>query len=165
MTDKEKIRADVDAAMQDVEEKSKAFTEAHKGESAEEILAGMKGIDPSIQDIVDKHWFEMLGEEPVSEGLEEEIKRNVYDPFFDLNGVAIKGATGYLTVEDVADIARHFANWQKQQMMKDAVDAKVIARWPLHSAPLYCSYEMYIPYAQHLSEGDKVKLIIIKGND
>ena len=57
--------------------------------------------------------------------------------------------------------ARHFSEWQKQQMMKDAVDAKVTARWPLHSSPLYNSYEMYVPYAQHLSEGDKVKLIII----
>jgi hypothetical protein len=54
------------------------------------------------------------------------------------------------------------ANWQKQQMMKNAVGASVTARWPLHSEPLYCSYEMYIPYAQHLSEGDKVNLIIIK---
>lgn len=51
---------------------------------------------------------------------------------------------------------------QKEEMMKDAVDAKVIARWPLRSAPLYNSYEMYVPYAQHLSEGEKVKLIIIK---
>ena len=62
---------DIESAMQEVEEKSKAFTEAHKGESAEEILAGMKGVDPSIQDIVDKHWFEMLGEEPILEVLEK----------------------------------------------------------------------------------------------
>ena len=36
-----RTKAEVDAAMQDVEEKSKAFTDAHKGESAEEILAQM----------------------------------------------------------------------------------------------------------------------------
>ena len=34
-------------AMREVEEKSKAFTVAHQGESAEEILAQMRGIDKS----------------------------------------------------------------------------------------------------------------------
>ena len=57
-------------------------------------------------------------EEPVSNDLEREIKHYVYDPYFDLNGVAVKGATDYLTVEDVADIARHFAQWQKKQEAK-----------------------------------------------
>lgn len=28
--------------------------------------------------------------------------------FYDLDGVAVKGATSYLTVEDVKDIAKHF---------------------------------------------------------
>lgn len=59
-------------------------------------------------------------EEPVSNDLEREIKHYVYDPYFDLNGVAVKGATDYLTVEDVADIARHFAQWQKEQMITKA---------------------------------------------
>ena len=57
-------------------------------------------------------------EEPASKDLEREIKHYVYDPYFDLNGVAVKGATDYLTVEDVADIARHFAQWQKKQEAK-----------------------------------------------
>ena len=30
-----------------------------------------------------------------------------------------------LSRNDVIDIARHFANWQKEQMMKDAVDAEI----------------------------------------
>lgn len=61
-----------------------------------------------------------LQEEPVSNDLEREIKHYVYDPYFDLNGVAVKGATDYLTVEDVADIARHFVQWQKEQMITKA---------------------------------------------
>ena len=97
--------AEVESAMQEVEEKSMAFTEAHKGESSDKILAQTRG------------------EEPVSDDLEEEIKRYVYDPYFDLNGVAVKGATSYLTVEDVADIARHFANWQKQIDLNDTLDS------------------------------------------
>ena len=61
-----------------------------------------------------------LQEESVSNDLEREIKHYVYDPYFDLNGVAVKGATDYLTVEDVADIARHFVQWRKEQMITKA---------------------------------------------
>ena len=43
MVDKKKVAE----AMREVEEKSKAFTAAHHGESAEEILAQMRGIDNS----------------------------------------------------------------------------------------------------------------------
>ena len=40
--------------------------------------------------------------------LEKHLKEDIGDVLFDLNGVAVKGATYYLTVEDVKDIARHF---------------------------------------------------------
>lgn len=40
--------------------------------------------------------------------LEKYLKEDIEDVFFDLDGVAIKGATHYLTVEDVKDIAKHF---------------------------------------------------------
>lgn len=50
--------------------------------------------------------------------LEAEIKRMIYEPFYDLNGVAIKGATAYITVEDVANIARHFAEWGAEHLKK-----------------------------------------------
>jgi len=90
----------------------------------------------------------------VSEDLEEEINRCIYKPFFDLDGVAVKGATYYLTVEDVADIARHFAKWQKEQMMKEAVEGEVISisdnGWE----------SIRIPKKIHKC-GDKVKFIII----
>ena len=39
---------------------------------------------------------------------EKYLKEDIEDVFFDLNGVAVKGATHYLTVEDVKDIAKHF---------------------------------------------------------
>ncbi len=54
--------------------------------------------------------LDSLPEQPV-EGLEEEIKRMVYDVVYDLDGPAIKGTSEYLSVEDVAFIARHFAEW------------------------------------------------------
>ena len=39
--------------------------------------------------------------------LEKELKL-LDNTLFDLDGVAVQGATHYLTVEDVKDIARHF---------------------------------------------------------
>lgn len=58
--------SDVESAMQEVKEKSRAFTEAHKGESSDEILAQMRG------------------EEPVSEDLESEVRK--YAPIYYKDG-------------------------------------------------------------------------------
>ena len=55
-----------------------------------------------------------LTKQPV-EGLEEEIKRIIYDVVYDLNGPAIIGTSEYLSVEDIADIARYFAEWGAKQ--------------------------------------------------
>ena len=38
--------ADVESAMQEVEEKARVFTEAHQGEDADTILAQMRGEEP-----------------------------------------------------------------------------------------------------------------------
>ena len=40
--------------------------------------------------------------------LEKHLKEDIEDVYFDLNGVAVKGATYYLTVEDIKEIAKHF---------------------------------------------------------
>ena len=40
--------------------------------------------------------------------LDKYLKEDIEDMFFDLDGVAVKGATHYLTVEDIKDIAKHF---------------------------------------------------------
>jgi len=40
--------------------------------------------------------------------LEKHLKEDIEDVLFDLDGVAVKGATHYLTVEDIKDIAKHF---------------------------------------------------------
>lgn len=40
--------------------------------------------------------------------LDKHLKEDIEDVLFDLDGVAVKGATHYLTVEDIKDIARHF---------------------------------------------------------
>lgn len=48
-------------------------------------------------------------EEPVSEELEEEIKKTIHNHFFDLNGIAVAGTSVYATVDDMVYIAKHFA--------------------------------------------------------
>ena len=42
--------------------------------------------------------------------LEKHLKEDIEDVFFNLNGVAVKGATYYynITVEDLKEIAKHF---------------------------------------------------------
>ena len=40
--------------------------------------------------------------------LEKVLKEGIEDVFYDLDGVAVKGTTHYITVEDVKDIAKHF---------------------------------------------------------
>lgn len=104
------------------------------------------------------------------EDLEEEIDR-----FEDwLNNF---NQSDYPTSYTVRDIARHFAEWQKQQMketlqteyekglydmreemMKDAVDAEVM--YPASSSTLQIRYKL--PKNTELKYGDRVKIIIIK---
>ena len=85
-----------------------------------EYVNGKKYAVKKILSFIDTLEVKEAEEEPVSNDLEREIKHYVYDPYFDLNGVAVKGATDYLTVEDVADIAKHFAQWQKEQLIEKA---------------------------------------------
>ena len=58
-----------------------------------------------------ERFVDSMPDEPKTDDLETEIKRWVYEPFFDLEGIAIAGTSAYATVEDMAAIARHFAEW------------------------------------------------------
>jgi len=44
---------------------------------------------------------------------------------YDLDGPAIKGTSEYLSVEDVAFIARHFAEWGRKQVLQEIYESKV----------------------------------------
>ena len=96
-------------------------------------------------------------QEPVNEELEKEI-----NAFFagwceeDEYGSAVKPDFYSAGLEDIKDIARHFAQWQKEQMMKDAIEVK-INRDTLYNLKPFI-HEKYLDY----KIGDKVKIIIIK---
>lgn len=63
------------------------------------------------------------------------------------------------------ELARYFAEWQKQQMMKDVVEGEVVYQiGSAEFAPTDIQYKIvsdrvYIP---NVKLGDKVKIIIIK---
>lgn len=95
-----------------------------------------------------------LTQEPVSEDLKEAIEQ------YCVKHGCISIVNGYYTLqEQVSDIARHFANWQKQQMMAKAVDGKIYetqARSKLKAATIgkISGFDYRV--------GDKVKVIIFK---
>jgi hypothetical protein len=108
--DKVTVVAEIDRLQEATMDKNQNFLSSyHEG-----IFDGLSMLENFLDTLDTKE----VEEEAVSKDLEREIKHYVYDPYFDLNGVAVKGATDYLTVEDVADIARHFAQWQKKQEAK-----------------------------------------------
>lgn len=84
------------------------------------------------------NFIKSLPEEPASKDLDEEIKRYLHEV--------------YDRDTTVSDVARHFANWQKQQMMKNVVECTWGSRV---TSPL-------TSYFPDIKCGDKVKLIIVK---
>ena len=101
-----------------------------------------------------------IEEEPVSENLEEEFYR-----FIDEEEGIPKMCNTREYIAWGVDIARHFAEWQKQQMMKDAVNGEVVYQiGSAEIAPTDIQYKImsdrvYIP---NVKLGDKVKIIIVK---
>ena len=122
-------RCSVDEAMAEVEEKAKAFTDAHKGEDSEKILA------------------EMRGEEPVSEDLKQ-----FEETYLD------KEKDEILCVYDRHAGLVDGAKWQKQQLMKDAVDCFSVKRDVAGISLLILNNKAICG----VNDGDKVKVVILK---
>ena len=100
-----------------------------------------------------------LKEEPVSEELEKEIQ-DYYNSRREYGGRYNAVIPVYR--HQLADIASHFAQWQKQQLMAKAVDATVhidAGGYPYIPQMELYDYDKDIPLAK---EGDKYKVILIK---
>ena len=66
--------------------------------------------EPTIPDIVDEHWWEMLGEDPANEDLKKEIE--IYmGTNLEWDSDALRDPIESWGIK----IARHFAAWQKEQ--------------------------------------------------
>lgn len=96
-------------------------------------------------------------EEPISEDLEEEIERHLKEcldikfPTIDIE----------LIKKDVRYTAEHFVQWQKEQMMANAVEREVkvdAGGYPYIDATELYDYDKDKPLAK---KGDKVKVIIL----
>ena len=85
--------ADIEAAMQEVEEKSKAFTEAHQGENTDTILAQMRG------------------EERVSNDLKEAADNALSN---------VLNTHEIVNVRSCLEMFRFGAKWQKEHLWKPA---------------------------------------------
>lgn len=91
----------IDSLQQEQKEQpTRGYDEAYLNEKIAKATKSWKGVD------VDKFMDEVRGREPETD-LEKELN-SLDDAYFDLDGIAVKGATYYLTVEDLKDIARHF---------------------------------------------------------
>ena len=95
--------------------------------------------------------------------LEKDLDTYIQDNFtidkeqLDRFGIEPKDYLYSMTKDDMLKMVRNFTYWQKQQMMKDAVEGLVICDELTHG---YKDIVFAIPDV--LKVGDKVKLIIIK---
>lgn len=97
-----------------------------------------------------KKFIDSLPEEPANEDLEEE-----YDNYFKKHEIDIV----LNPYSNCKEIARHFAEWQKQKMMKDAVDATI-----LDVDAQTIEFGLWPEKLLDIKEGNKVKILIIKEN-
>ena len=105
-------------------------------------------------------WQKERDEREASKDLEDEIhsfwnRCSEFQPPF---------ATLEVKENGFAVIARHFANWQKEQMMKEAVEAEIgyVEGCDAHYLSVYDPDELEGIILSHFDVGDKVKIIIVE---
>lgn len=97
-------------------------------------------------------YIDSLQEEPVSEDLEQAID-NYLATYW--GGEKEKQDRPFLK-----KMAIHFSNWQKQQMLKDTVEAEV--QWHDGFLLMYDEHEVEDLLLPDIKVGDKVRLAVIK---
>jgi len=143
MTDREKIKAELEKRYKTNLLGSHSAFRNGKCEAFRELLS----------------FINNLPEEPVSEDLTEEFNRF-------LNNVEGMPRMWHPDeqLEWGKDIARHFAQWQREQMMKEAVPAEAVLNYYGNGEKEYYSVanEEVDGEKYGLRDGKKVKLIIVK---
>lgn len=102
-------------------------------------------------------------EEPVSEELEEELT-NYFNKFKGLESSNWNWRIDSVNIHSggLLDFARHFVEWQKQKMMKDAIEREIkedAGGYPFIEATELYDYDNDKPLAK---AGDKIKVVFIK---
>lgn len=98
--------------------------------------------------------IEKMPNEPANDDLEKEVYEHLW-----------KGRMGadvskpiYFSYDELLEVARHFAAWQKQQMIKKAFSVEIGKQRPDYKCVLNGNFFKY-------DTGDKVKVIIIKEDE
>jgi len=94
----------------------------------------------------------------VSEDLEEEMNRYFNDMYSDVTNC--ERANDSPNEDIYREVARHFAQWQKEQMMKEAVEGQVCG----DNAKAWISDNPSTIF-KDIKDGDRVKLIILPKED
>ena len=125
--------------------------------------------EPSIPDIVDEHFYEMLGEEPVSEDLEEAVNAYIgYAPEVDESSsvygkrLAFKAGAKWQKQQDQStiELAEDHAMLAGMEKMKEQLVAKAVDAhcFGFQGAALF---SFRLPASNYLV-GSEVKVIVIK---
>lgn len=159
MNDKQKIKAKIGKLKSEYNKESDFRTV--RGDTAREVLDKLLSF------------IDSMPEEPVSESIEDELERFAYslphsaDGFWpkDIDCKSVEARTKYgvhhaWSYEQVKKIARHFANWQKEQMMQKAVEATVCEMSEQHGR-MVCAW-FGCKTEEYYDLDDEVKIIIIK---
>ena len=97
----------------------------------------------------------ILKEQPVCDGLEEELKRYTEQSYHDtFNGQGTQDDWDDIAMV-IEDTARHFAQWQKEQMMRSAVEGT-------YNNSVWGTPCIDLPSPLELERFDKVRIIIVK---
>lgn len=107
-------KVDVDAAMAEVEAKAKTFTESHKGESSDKILAQMRGEEPVSEDLkkASKEWLEpQLDKSYVSYGEGKMMELTHFDGYAMLDAIEFgakwQEQKDMVIFNELAELANH----------------------------------------------------------
>lgn len=133
-------------------EKIRAEIERLKGQLIRGACAAQIEIETNCKDEAYNEvlaFLDTLSEEP-DKSLVEEVKRYYSDNFAYIS-------SDQPTLSILTNVARHFAEWQKQQMLKEAVEGKVY--FQMGGIKRVKSDDFENP---DIYFGDKVKLIIVK---
>lgn len=112
-----------------------------------------------LKQFVNTHEVKYLQEEPASEDFEKEMDNYIPTVFSkDMDSGEPRFTTWFRALRKTA---RHFANWQKNKMMEDAVDGVVAASaggdgWVNIATGFVKSEDVNVKF------GDKIKIIVVK---
>ena len=112
-------------------------------------------LDEALEKETKESWEKFLGEEDI----EKEVNNWRHQHF---HGRRDKDANGeYLERTSQLDLARHFANWQKERMLKDAMPCKL--GWYDCFVPEFTEEQMAdVADKLKLNVGDDIKVLIVK---